>query len=530
MGMRYYWALILVAISMAFGTGYYALFLQGSYVATSEDIRKIRAYKQEFLDTHKPVTSINLRDYYPYIEQLSLIRPPMTLRASSKDAEVYSSNRNCSQTLPFVFDLGNFTKSRIWEEYRCGDREKLPSQFFTSPPYMHPSGKSFMYLAYKLNPRRFGDWSWLDSRIYFFHVDELYELSEDWKEFKSTPLASILSLGIDMIYKISQKKSPLVHDDFLYLKKSQQFFANDNLTYDLFTINSLKRSLRKTEFSIDSREHGEKCFFVNQDLCWSYNLRYVFSIASKGSILFFAFSMFVIFWALWLFFNKLRARSLEDERRRLALQVLSHEFRTPVASLLLSIDSLSNSLDELSEKSQSDVLRISSDVHRLHRLVELSRNYLKINQTKRLVDLNRQHHDSFFNLTNDLLSRYEGEIEIKNLSEDSNINVDEYWLGICLKNLVENALKHGAKPVIVSLSASQQSFEIKVQDMGDLPNNIDLNHLTQEFIKGDKSEGSGLGLNIVMKIIDEMKAKLILTHQPTTFTITIPKLKKKERK
>ena len=528
--MRYYWGLILIAIFMAFGTGYYALFLQGSYIATSEDIRKIRIYKQEFLDKNQPRVTFNLRDYYPYVEQLALIKPPLTLRASSRGADFYSTRSNCMTTLPFMFDLGNFTKSRIWEEYRCGERNNLPSQFFTSPPYMHPSGKSFMYLAYKLDPNRFGEWSWLDSRIYFFHIEEIFELMEDWPEFSSTPLAPIISMGIDMIYKISQKKSPLVHDDYLYLKRSQQFFANDNLTYDLFALDDLKKSLRKTEFTVDKREHGEKCFFINQDLCWSYNLRYVFSIASEGSLLFFAFSMFVIIWALWLFFNKLKAQRLEDERRRLALQVLSHEFRTPVASLLLNSESLLNSLDDLNEQNQNDVLRISSDVHRLHRLVELSRYYLKINQGKRLVDLNRVQHNSFFELVQELLIRYEDDIEIKTQGEDSSVYVDEYWLGICLKNLVENALKHGSQPVKVTACTDTSHFIIEIQDSGNLDPQKDLNHLTQEFVKGDKSEGSGLGLNIVIKIVDEMKAKLELTHSPTTFKLKIPKVKIKEKR
>lgn len=520
--MKSYWGLILLAISTAFGAGYYALFLQGSYIATDQDILKIRTYKQDFLDKTRPVSSINLRDYYPYFEQSPLITPALAIRASSKSSNIYSSSEYCSGSIPFSIDFGDFKKTLIWEEFRCGNQELLPPLFFTTPPYMHPSGKSYMYLAYKLNSQRFGDWGWLHSRIYFFHIQELFELAPNFPKIVTTPLGKILTLGEDMLYKMSQKASPLVHDNNIYLKKNQTFFSNEDLTYDIFPLTQLQKSLLKTEFSVRAREHGEHCFYDNQDLCWSYNFKYLFSIASKGSIFFFAFSILVIILALWLLFNKLRLQRLEDERRRLALQVLSHEFRTPVSSLLVTVESLFDSFDEMSEKMGEEVMRISSDVHRLHRLVELSRHYLKVSNGKRLVDLKKQRHPSFNQLIHTLLQRYEETITIIELEQDSPISIDEYWLGICLKNLVENALRHGKPPVVVTLSMTIKHYQISVSDQGEIPAQTHIEQLTQEFAKGSSSEGSGLGLNIVKKIIFDMKGELLLINKPTTFMIQIP--------
>lgn len=46
--------------------------------------------------------------------------------------------------------------------------------------------------------------------------------------------------------------------------------------------------------------------------------------------------------------------------------------------------------------------------------------------------------------------------------------------------------------------------------------------MTQEFIKGNKSSGTGLGMNIVKKVCREMNIDLNLKLNPTTFTMTIP--------
>src|SRR5690606_11785475 len=96
-----------------------------------------------------------------------------------------------------------------------------------------------------------------------------------------------------------------------------------------------------------------------------------------------------------------------------------------------------------------------------------------------------------------------------------------YWLGICLKNLIENACFHGQMPVDVQIGLDGKRLTFAVSDSGEMADNINLDYLTSEFVKGSKSHGSGLGLNIVRKVIDEMKAELIMTKQPTTFTIAM---------
>jgi signal transduction histidine kinase len=73
----------------------------------------------------------------------------------------------------------------------------------------------------------------------------------------------------------------------------------------------------------------------------------------------------------------------------------------------------------------------------------------------------------------------------------------------------------------VSLIQGKNSVTFKVLDHG--KSDFDsLSMMTQEFMKGNKSTGTGLGMNIVKKVSKEMGIALQLELNPTVFTLCIP--------
>ena len=82
-------------------------------------------------------------------------------------------------------------------------------------------------------------------------------------------------------------------------------------------------------------------------------------------------------------------------------------------------------------------------------------------------------------------------------------------LGILARNLVENALRHGAKdqPVTVALTASR----LTVTNAGPVLSAEDIARLGQRFEKGEDSQGTGLGLAIVRTIAERAGAALTVT-------------------
>jgi signal transduction histidine kinase len=225
-----------------------------------------------------------------------------------------------------------------------------------------------------------------------------------------------------------------------------------------------------------------------------------------------------------LLLDKIRQQRHEDERRRLALQVLTHEFRTPVTSLLLEAEALGNKIGDLDEDVQESFLRMSSEIYRLQRLTETSRNYLQADKKKSLIQLNIEKIESLNDWLEDFLSYYTDErpdeVKLHLLDQDQSLEFDPYWLQICLKNLVENGLAHGRPPVRVSVRSFGQKIEIEVKDEGECQFE-DFKEITSEFVKGTSSSGTGLGLNIVEKVMREMNGALKFDIHPTRFTLVL---------
>ena len=47
-----------------------------------------------------------------------------------------------------------------------------------------------------------------------------------------------------------------------------------------------------------------------------------------------------------------------------------------------------------------------------------------------------------------------------------------------------------------------------------------IKEINREFVKGNKSSGTGLGLNIVKKVVKEMQGQMLFVSDPTSFTIS----------
>jgi signal transduction histidine kinase len=219
--------------------------------------------------------------------------------------------------------------------------------------------------------------------------------------------------------------------------------------------------------------------------------------------------------------TKIKEQRIEEERKKLALQVLTHEFRTPISSLILEVESIKKSFSLLTPALQESFMRVSGDVFRLQRLTEKSRNYLKFQRPKKQVDFNVMKMSSFNEWFSFIIDHYKGDVEFSPLVKDTDAKLDPYWVEISVKNLIENALAHGKSPISVTLTKENKLINITVSDQG-ICQFDSLDEMCREFTKGKNSSGSGLGLNIVRKVIKEMGGDLKFRKNPTRFILEIP--------
>lgn len=523
--MRLYMVLIFTAVVMAFTTGYIALFLQGSYTATNSDIIEINKLKQDFQQQVDPVFIINFNSLYFSDDQFRLLDPSVNVTSANSisNAGRFSTNKNCDIPFSNILNRQNFEKVWVWEEFRCGKRQTLPRSFFIEGPFLHPSGQSFAYLAFKLGKSNYDDRAWVMAHLPFFHVSELSAIRQSFGPLNGI-FEILQSVGEESLTGLIRGKGTILTRDYLFARLNYPKIFNI-LEYRIYTRTSLDRFLKNSPFILHNFQTGRSCFYRDGSLCWDYNVKHIFQLANTSTLALFFGLIIIILVVVRLLLVKIRAQRLEDEKRRLALRVLTHEFRTPITSLTLLLEKMGKKYEIFDEDMEEVYLRLSQEVHRLRRLTETSRNYLKAEQNEKLLHLNQEELPSLNQFVESVVEPFyeshENQVEFKELPSDIKITVDPYWLGICMKNILENALSHGKPPVIVRLRAEKNSVIFEVEDQGQSQFES-LGIMTQEFVKGNKSSGTGLGMNIVKKVCREMGIDLQLRLNPTTFSMSIP--------
>ncbi len=226
-------------------------------------------------------------------------------------------------------------------------------------------------------------------------------------------------------------------------------------------------------------------------------------------------------------FNKmiLRIRDMIAAREQLLLDV-SHELRSPLTRIKVALEKV---------KSRPVRLGIAEDIREMETMVT------EILESERLKTkhggLRRQDTDLVF-MIKEIIKHYSGRKPGINLVANPAellVNVDPDRIQICLKNIIENALKYSpqdADPVQIFLNSIADQVEIKIHDFGQGIPEEDLKMVIEPFYRVDKSRtkatgGYGLGLSLCQKIIEAHAGNLDLKStfgRGTTIFITLPKL------
>ena len=523
--MRPYLLLIFTAVILAFFSGKYILKFQGPGSASSSDLVEITKTKLEFQKSVTPYAIVNFSSLYYNDDQLDLLNPALIIENQNED--ILTSAKNCS-TVKQLRTYMQVSKENVWEQYRCQNIKELPFWFFKRAPFMHSSGSSYAYLYYR-QKRLSGKnikWDELKELLSFFHLKELAGIQRE-----VGPLGGIYGIlaGLDeeSIYSLINRDGTILTKEFLLARINYPRSLNI-LEYRFYLRDDLNNFLETTPFQVSKAYHGKTCLYVEGPICWRYNVKHLFQMISFSTVFSFIGIVVILVLILWLLFSKIRLDKKEENRKKMALQVLTHEFRTPVASLLLIFEKLNRKMSDYDDETQEDLLRLSAEIYRLQRLTEKSKHYLQGQGVDGLVSFNFEECDYVEDIIYDVITpiemNYDKKVRLSFLNIPPVACLDLYWFQIIIKNLVENAFAHGQGTVSMSIDIVKENMQIVVSDEGESSRNLE--ELTKEFIKGNKSQGSGLGLSIVSKVIKEWGGSLKLIQKPTTFTLLIPIRKK----
>lgn len=491
------------ALILAFLSGNITYFIKSEDHVDFEDIEEIRKLHFELQDELKPNYRLDLNSDYPTKEHYKLLEVPTTLGTSRN--RIFLNSSDCFESKIQQLSSKYVNKNTLWLGHLCNQIEHLPKNFFDSPPYIYKNGSSFAYMKYKMIRSHFERVRWLEKYNKFMHVTELRDIG--WAQ--NATQRFLIKQNNEVLNRVLKGENIFLTDKYYFIK-------NGDLKYFVIDINRVSRFFKhaKYRFSMDKN----KCNIKIGNVCWYKRPYALKNIFSQSIMVVFLVTIIILLLTANSLYGRIKRKRLEEERKKHALRILTHELRTPIASLLLQVDHLNKSQDCMSDDFREQLSKIEGQVYRLKHLAQKSQSYLQTNDAN-LININLTHIPSLKSFIEDIVFEYDKNSIHLEITEDFSIQGDHYWLNMCITNLIENAFRYGKSPIEIIVRKKNKHFDISIVDQGHIPfTNI------KDLLKSkhQNSKGLGLGIIIVNKTIKEMGGKLTLDQNPTTFTIHLP--------
>jgi PAS domain S-box-containing protein len=247
--------------------------------------------------------------------------------------------------------------------------------------------------------------------------------------------------------------------------------------------------------------------------------------------------------------NDISKRKLEEERlvqlnnklkevnvlKSQFISTVSHEFRTPLAGILSSVQLL-QIYDDIWDKDKKEKL--------------FKQIFDAVQHTKALLDDvslidEEQTSKTFFRPTNIQLLALLNEIIEENTRISvtnqrvilkSNLNINNYCMDSIMirhifNNIICNAIKYSGKNIIIELNEiDNKEIEFTIKDQGIGIPHEEIKYLLEPFYRASNSgsiKGTGFGLSVVNRFVNLHNGKLLIesvVDKGTTVTITLPYL------
>ena len=227
----------------------------------------------------------------------------------------------------------------------------------------------------------------------------------------------------------------------------------------------------------------------------------------------------------------------EAERMRSSFVAdVSHELRSPLTSLIATIETLKGSAGEKPEVRERFLYLLGKETDRMHRIVN---DLLSLSATEAQEHILPNKNVKLGVIVADVVKTLEGNSQKFDMALDVQIEknlppirgeFDELYKVIY--NLAGNALKYGVNgtPVVIKAEHTNNMVQVSVNNQGNLIPEKHIPRLTERFYRADKSRsremgGTGLGLAIVKHIVNRHLGYINIESDEdngTTFTVQFP--------
>ena len=215
-----------------------------------------------------------------------------------------------------------------------------------------------------------------------------------------------------------------------------------------------------------------------------------------------------------------KARQCEQEaieNNKTVIATLSHDIKTPIASIRAYSEALSDNMDSTPERRQryidvitkkcDEVTKITDDMF-IHSLHDLDKLVIK----KEDVDIHDVINETVNSMIGDKSDVCLGEIKKATIK-----NADATRIGQVIENLINNSRKYEKTEIFISTEILENGKEycLIIQDKGPGISPDDMPFIFQKFYRGKnhgEEPGAGLGLFIVKYIMEQMDGRVNLVN------------------
>lgn len=216
-----------------------------------------------------------------------------------------------------------------------------------------------------------------------------------------------------------------------------------------------------------------------------------------------------------------KARQCEQEaieNNKTVIATLSHDIKTPIASIRAYSEALSDNMDSTPERRQryidvitkkcDEVTKITNDMF-IHSLHDLDKLVIK----KEDVEI----HDVINETVNSMIGD-RSDVCLDDIKEATIKNADATRIAQVIENLINNSRKYAKTEISISTKILENGKEycLTIQDKGPGISPDDMPFIFQKFYRGKnhgEEPGAGLGLFIVKYIMEQMDGRVNLVNE-----------------
>ena len=232
------------------------------------------------------------------------------------------------------------------------------------------------------------------------------------------------------------------------------------------------------------------------------------------------------------------SKSREEQRRKDYTYATIHELKTPLASLQLLAEMLSDETLSLDTENKKRLLsEVKSQIERLKGLVQNVLSNAKADNGSVAIRLQTFGlNDLLFELANsfsDKIKQADGSLSVETNETDIALTTDKDLFSNIIINLVENAIKYSDKQTLIRLVVKpfEEGCMVIVQDKGVGISSKDTKHIFKKYYRADGSSKTqsktsfGLGLYYVARTAKALKIKIKVESTPgegSSFILFLP--------